>query len=89
MKKIEFEDGELVQQGYVMIDGVKHEIIDTVYNGKIPLSAYWLNEMQDNIEEAILEVNKNTEIETIQTQIGNIQTLLDSINGEVVENVVS
>ena len=53
MEKIEFENGQLVQNGYVMIDGVKHEITEAIYNGKIPLSAETLNKLQDNIEKAI------------------------------------
>lgn len=40
-----------------MIDGAKHETVEPVYNGKIPLNATYLNQMQDNIEDAINLVN--------------------------------
>ncbi len=53
MTKIPFEDGQLAQAGYVMIDGVKHEIVEPVYNGAIPVSADILNQMQDNVEQAV------------------------------------
>ena len=57
MTKISFEDGQLAQPGYVMIDNVKHETVEPVYNGKVPFNAEQLNKMQDNIEDAINSVN--------------------------------
>lgn len=57
MTKIPFEDGQLVQPGYVMIDNVKHETVEPVYNGTIPINKNTLNQMQDNIEEAINSAN--------------------------------
>ena len=55
MDKIPFEDGTLVKKGYVTIDGTEHEVEPAEYTGKIPLSAYNLIKMQDNIENSINE----------------------------------
>ena len=52
MKRINFEDGQLVSAGYVKEDGT---IEEAVYEGNTPLSAFNLNKLQDNIEEAIDE----------------------------------
>lgn len=50
MKRINFEDGQLVNAGYVKEDGT---IEEAVYEGSTPLSAFNMNKLQDNIEEAI------------------------------------
>lgn len=75
MTKIPFENGELVQAGYVMIDGVKYETVEPVYNGTTPVSADILNQMQNNVESAI---------NSVETLIGDTGSLLDNLNGEVV-----
>lgn len=53
MQKINFEDGQLAKAGYVIIDSVKYETVEPMYNGKIPLNAANLNQMQTNVEQAI------------------------------------
>lgn len=52
MKRINFEDGQLVTPGYVKEDGT---IEEAVYEGETPLSSLMMNKLQDNIEEAIDE----------------------------------
>jgi len=75
LKKINFEDGELAQAGYVMIDGVKHEIIEPVYNGATPINSDILNKMQNNTEQAINSINASNiafiDGETLQTKYDN------------------
>lgn len=75
MELINFQDGVLVKGAYVTIDEEEYPVTKAEYSGTTPLSAYVLNKMQQNIKEAI---------EATQTQIGNISTLLDTINGEVI-----
>ena len=58
MKKIEFEDGQKVSDGYVEINGTKHKVVDSEYAGNTPLSAQNLNLMQNNIEEAVDEASQ-------------------------------
>lgn len=53
MDKIPFEDGEKTQDAYVTISGQNYPVTDAVYQGTTPLSAYNLNLMQENIENAI------------------------------------
>lgn len=55
MKRINFEDGQLVNAGYVKEDGT---IEEAVYEGNTPLSAFNLNKLQDNTEEAIADSTK-------------------------------
>ncbi len=50
MEKINFEDGQLVSDGYVEIDGEQHTVTEAEYTGTTPLSAFNLNKLQDNIE---------------------------------------
>ena len=59
MQKINFEDGQLAKAGYVIIDGVKYETVEPMYNGKIPLNAANLNQMQTNVEQAIDAIDAN------------------------------
>lgn len=60
MNKIEFENGKLIEDAYVEIDGVKHYIVPPKFEGKTPLSAEALNQMQKNTEKEINEKNKDT-----------------------------
>ena len=53
MKKIPFEDGTKTQEAYVPISGQNYEVVPAVWTGPVPMSAFNLNQMQDNIEEAI------------------------------------
>ena len=50
MEILEFEDGQLEEQAYVEIDGVKHNVTPARYIGKTPLSSFNLNKMQNNIK---------------------------------------
>ena len=63
MDKIPFEDGEKTQDAYVTLSGQNYPVTDAVYQGTTPLSAYNLNQMQDNIEEAIDNINLNNTVE--------------------------
>lgn len=53
MNKIPFEDGTKTQEAYVPISGQNYEVVPAVWTGPVPMSAFNLNKMQDNIEEAI------------------------------------
>ncbi len=55
MDKINFEDGQLISEGYVIINEKKYFIVPAVYEGDTPLSSFILNKMQNNIENAIEE----------------------------------
>ena len=55
MEKINFENGQLLEGAYVTINGVKHDIVKAKYTGKTPISAFVLNALQENIEQAIEE----------------------------------
>ena len=76
--KITFEDGQLVNLGYVEIDGVRHEVTEAEYGGNTPLSAHNLNLMQDNLRENIAtnESNLGTDTDTYDSTktyaVGNI-----------------
>lgn len=59
MKKIEFEDGKLVEQGYVIVGKEKYNVEEAKYSGTTPLSAFLLNQLQNNIEEAINDIKSN------------------------------
>ena len=51
MEIIEFKDGTLKKQGYVMIDDQEVPIVDSEYEGETPLSAFMLNKLQKNLIE--------------------------------------
>lgn len=53
MEKIPFENGTLVTSSKVIINEVEYEVRPAEYTGETPLNAGNLNQMQDNIEEAI------------------------------------
>ncbi len=55
MEKINFEDGQLLEKAYTIINGKKHYVEKATYTGSTPLSAFVLNKMQQNIETAIEE----------------------------------
>ena len=49
MEILEFEDGQLEEQAYVEIEGVKHYVTPAKYTGKTPLSSFALNNMQKKL----------------------------------------
>lgn len=53
MNKINFQDGTKVSNAKVTIDGVDYPVTSARYDGATPLSAYVMNKLQDNIEDAI------------------------------------
>lgn len=63
MDKIPFEDGEKTQDAYVTISGQNYPVTDAVYQGTTPLSAYNLNQMQENIENAINQAVSQAKLE--------------------------
>lgn len=73
MKKIEFKEGQLVQAGFVDVDGKIYNISEAQYTGETPLSPENLNSLQNNAEEAINNVEKNL---TISKQIVKIDSLI-------------
>lgn len=74
MKKINFQDGQLVKSGYVEIAGEQHIITEAEWKGETPLSAFNLNLMQDNIEEAI-EPKEYTYTQETDSELGATITL--------------
>ena len=58
MNKIPFEDGTKTQKAYVAVNGQNYPVTPAVWSGTTPLTAYNLNNMQDNIEEAIEKQTK-------------------------------
>lgn len=58
---IKFEDGQLVSNGYVDIEGVRYQVHEAVYSGSTPASAHNVNRMQTNLLEKVKErVGKTT-----------------------------
>lgn len=53
MLKVNFQDGTKVSNAKVTIDGVDYPVTSARYDGATPLSAYVMNKLQDNIEDAI------------------------------------
>lgn len=70
MNKIPFQDGIKMQEAYVTIDGQNHAVTPAVWSGTTPVSSLNLNNMQNNIENAINEQTdiKNSKI-TIESTI--------------------
>jgi hypothetical protein len=65
LKKIGWEDGTLVSNAKVEIDGTIYEVTPEQYSGNTPLSAENLKQMETNTENAINEIeNKTTGITT-------------------------
>ena len=58
LTKIQFEDGQKVSDAYVEINGVKHNVVKAQYQGKTPLSARNLNKLQDNVGNAISDLDE-------------------------------
>lgn len=71
MEKIKFKDGTLKTPGYVVIDGKTYEIVEAVYEGDTPLSAFMLNKLQDNIEEDQIKAT------TYEGRFDNVSTATD------------
>lgn len=72
MDKINFQNGILVAKAKVTINGTVYEVEPEEYEGETPLSAEILNEMQDNIENAINTVQSN--LNTTDQNIENLTT---------------
>ncbi len=64
MEILEFEDGQIEEQAYVEIDGVKHYVTPAKYTGKTPLSAVALNNMQKKLilNKYKLEIKQDTSL---------------------------
>ena len=88
MDKVNFEDGQLVTQGYVEIDGVQHNITEAVYEGNTPLSAFNLNKLQNNIEKEINSHIEHKYIEKLTTSITAEQLITVPANYKVGANVL-
>lgn len=57
MQKINWENGTVVKEATVTVDGIEYEISPREIDGNTPLSASNLNLMQDNIEDAIDDIS--------------------------------
>lgn len=68
MKKINFEDGELVKEAYVTINDEEIPVTEAEYIGDTPLSAHVMNKLQDNIEG---ELNSSKTLQSEQIIIEN------------------
>ena len=64
MNKIPFQDGTKTQNAYVTIEGENYQVTPAVWTGTTPVSALNLNNMQNNIENAINEVDIEYEKQT-------------------------
>lgn len=64
MEILEFEDGQLEEQAYVEIDGVKYNVTPAKYTGKTPLSSFNLNKMQKRLitNKYRLEIKQDTDL---------------------------
>ena len=69
MKRIEFEDAQIIEDAYVEIDGVKHYVIPAQTSGGTDLNGTTFNGMQDNIEE---EFGSLLKVISVQTNIATI-----------------
>lgn len=67
MDKILFENGTKIAEGYVEIDGTRHNTVQPQYVGETPLSAENLNQMQSNIEDEINKTVETTKKEILET----------------------
>lgn len=88
MKKIEFEEGQLVTPGYVEIDGKTYLITEAVYEGDTPLSPFMLNNLQDNTEEAINEQSLHKYILKVTSEIATGGTITIPCKYKVGSNVL-
>lgn len=68
MKKINFEDGELVKGAYVIMNDEEIPVTEAEYIGDTPLSAHVMNKLQDNIEG---ELNSSKTLQSEQIIIEN------------------
>lgn len=59
MGKFKWENGKLVKNAVVTIDGVEHEVTPAVVEGATAVSAENLNEMQDGIYEDMVQLDEN------------------------------
>lgn len=53
MDKIPFVDGTKTQEAYVTINEQNYPVTPAVWTGTTPVSAFLLNKLQDNVENAI------------------------------------
>lgn len=79
MQKINFEAGTQLSPAKVTIDNVDYEVTPSVWEGKTPLSPFVVNKMQDNIEEAI----NNVQALPIGGTTGQVLTKNSETDGDV------
>ena len=72
MERITFENTTVTKQPYVVIDGNEYEVHEGTYSGGTDLDADTFNTLQDNIEDAIDELNSD---KASATDLGNISNL--------------
>lgn len=102
MDKIPFVDGTKTQEAYVTINEQNYPVTPAVWTGTTPVSALNLNNMQNNIEEAIgileesinstgliegrLPTLNNVELNTLEAFNGFRYITGCTVNGENIEN---
>lgn len=83
MKKIKFKNGTLISKAKVTVNNIVYEVEPAEYEGETPLSASVLNEIQDNIEDAIKE--KQTNIDNVENTLNDKITNLTTYSTEEVK----
>lgn len=102
MDKIPFVDGTKTQEAYVTINKQNYPVTPAVWTGTTPVSALNLNNMQNNIEEAIgileesinstglvdgrLPTLNNVELNTLEAFNGFRYIVSCTVNGETIAN---
>ena len=88
MDKIPFVDGTKISNAKVTIDEQEYEVTPAQYSGTTPVSAFNLNKMQDNIENAIPITNtiKVSATEPSPKADVWIKYALNLFDGEIQEN---
>lgn len=69
-----FEDGKIIEEAYVEIDGIKYPVHMPKYEGKTPLSSENLNKMQKELSD-----DMQTNIEKLSSNITLVQLWSGSI----------
>ena len=84
MQKINWENGTLISPAKVEIGGVIYDVTPEQYSGNTPLSAENLNQMEDNIEDAIEDVEDKLTPVTLFT--GNVSGKNDINLSDAISN---
>lgn len=67
---VNFEDGTLIKNAYVVIDGKEQPVIMPKYSGKTPMSSENLNKVQNDLLEEIQKVDSKIVYSTEEQVVG-------------------